>query len=84
MKRKIVCTSFFLLVIAILAIRVSGWEQATKGQDSDGRGAGPYVVGNGVKAPIKGVVLIQAIIRTDGTVDGYKVLPTPHFGVQVR
>jgi hypothetical protein len=30
-----------------------------------------------VKAPEKGVVLTQSVIKLDGTVDGFKFLPTP-------
>ncbi len=64
-----------------------------------GSGIGPYVVGNGVKAPVvlfqplpayteearkaraEGIVLIQAIIRKDGTVDSFKVLRGLGYGL---
>jgi len=64
-----------------------------------GSGIGPYVVGNGVKAPIallqplpayteearkaraEGIVLIQAVIRKDGTVDSFKVLRGLGYGL---
>jgi TonB family protein len=64
-----------------------------------GSGHGPYVVGNGVKAPVavsqplpayteegrkaraEGIVLIQAIIRKDGTVDSFKVLRGLGYGL---
>ena len=64
-----------------------------------GSGIGPYVVGNGVKAPVgiyqplpayteearkaraQGIVLIQAIIRKDGTVDSFKVLRGLGYGL---
>jgi periplasmic protein TonB len=64
-----------------------------------GSGVGPYVVGNGVKAPqvlfqplpayteearkarAEGIVLIQAIIRKDGTVDSFKVLRGLGYGL---
>ncbi len=64
-----------------------------------GSGIGPYVVGNGVKAPVallqplpayteearkaraEGIVLIQAVIRKDGTVDSFKVLRGLGYGL---
>lgn len=64
-----------------------------------GNGIGPYIVGNGVKAPIvlfqplpayteearkaraEGIVLIQAVIRRDGTVDNIKVLRGLGYGL---
>lgn len=64
-----------------------------------GSGIGPYVVGNGVKAPVgiyqplpayteearkaraQGIVLIQAIIRKDGTVDSFRVLRGLGYGL---
>jgi protein TonB len=64
-----------------------------------GSGVGPYVVGNGVKAPVilfqplpayteearkarcEGIVLIQAIIRKDGTVDSFKVIRSLGYGL---
>ncbi len=64
-----------------------------------GSGVGPYVVGNGVKAPVpifqplpayteearkaraEGIVLIQAIIRRDGTVDSFKVIRGLGYGL---
>jgi TonB family protein len=64
-----------------------------------GSGVGPYVVGNGVKAPealyqplpayteearkarAEGIVLIQAVIRKDGTVDSFKVLRGLGYGL---
>ena len=60
---------------------------------------GPYIIGNGVKAPvvlsqplpayteaarasrIEGIVLIQAVIRKDGTVDNFKVLRGLGYGL---
>lgn len=77
MKRMIVTTSLVLLVIVAWAICISGQEQTKKDQDAEGRGTSPYVVGSGVKIPANGAVLLQAIIRKDGTVDGFEVLPTP-------
>jgi TonB family protein len=64
-----------------------------------GSGVGPYVVGNGVRAPVaifqplpayteearkaraEGIVLIQAIIRRDGTVDSFKVIRGLGYGL---
>jgi TonB family protein len=64
-----------------------------------GSGTGPYVVGNGVKAPeallqplpnyteearkarAEGIVLIQAVIHKDGTVDSFKVLRGLGYGL---
>ena len=64
-----------------------------------GPGVGPYVVGNGVKAPVplfqplpayteearkaraEGIVVIQAIVRKDGTVDSFKVLRGLGYGL---
>ncbi len=64
-----------------------------------GSGIGPYVVGNGVKAPVallqplpayteearkaraEGIVMIEAIIRKDGSVDSFKVLRGLGYGL---
>jgi len=60
---------------------------------------GPFVVGNGVRAPVvvtqplpaytaearaagvEGIVLIQAIVRKDGTVDSFKILKGLGYGL---
>jgi hypothetical protein len=75
MKRQMNVAIFVLLLVSVLAFYVFAQSQteATRGM---GQGAGPFVVGNGVMPP-GATVLLQAVIRVDGTVDRFKIIRDP-------
>ena len=83
MKRKMSVAIFALLLVSALAFYVFAQSQteAPRGMGHGaglpaGSGAGPYVVGNGVMPP-GATVLLQAVIRVDGTVDRFKIIRDP-------
>ena len=69
MKWKTVFAS--LLMIGTLAFYV----HAQMSQPDKNYGGAPYVRGNGVRSPEKGIVLLRTVFRDDGTLQGFQTMP---------
>jgi general secretion pathway protein G len=88
-----------LLAFELSSFFMAGAIAAEQGNPQSSPNMGPYIIGNGVKAPaalsqplppyteaarqarIEGIMVLQAIIRKDGTVDSFKIIKGLGYGL---
>jgi hypothetical protein len=74
--KSIVNPLLMILAFAMLALFVFAQSQTGREQNPNIRfGSGPYVQGNGVRSPEKGIILLKTVFREDGTLQGFQTMP---------